>query len=213
MKKYTWLFVIVAVIAFVLLYKFGPFSSVKGNISYKEIHYEYKPEIGGSVWLYKYSKDSDFRIVSTDIDGNFVIDNLAAGDYLMITISMNKIGKSHDKYKELLNSSNALNTIFGFDITSFMSKEKREFFVADSIVSYYYEKIVEVSDNDNKNKFYDFVEKQQEAEKKQLEIAESILEEIPNNFPEYLGSSGGTAIDIRTVSVGFMGTANEVVHL
>lgn len=97
--------------------------TLTGNVYWKYNNYVgNKPDAGSKVKLYSLTdKDLIFE-TSTDVAGNFKIEDILPGKYFLIIKSGNTTDSPKDHLDNLLDNSEQIKSIFGFDIKKFTNK-------------------------------------------------------------------------------------------
>ncbi|MXN91792.1 hypothetical protein GR160_11200 [Flavobacterium sp. Sd200] len=124
MKKLVLLF---AATAFFTACKKDP-GSTSGNVYYKYNDYVgNKPDAGAEIKLYNLNKGAEPATyeATTDVQGNYKIENIVPGDYLLFTVSKATTASNAEILDQFVANSKDLKELFGGDIES-LSKDADE---------------------------------------------------------------------------------------
>lgn len=124
MKKLVLLF---AVAAFLTGCKKNP-GSVSGNVYYTYNDYVgNKPDAGCKILLYNLDKSAEPSLyeATTDVQGNYKVENVVPGNYLLISESKATTASSVDILDQFVANSNDLNELFGGNIAG-LAKDAQE---------------------------------------------------------------------------------------
>ena len=182
--------------------------SINGNVFWKYNDYVgNKPDAGSDVKLYSIAnKDSKFE-TTTDVSGNFKIEEIPPGKYFLIVQSKNTTDSPVNHLHNLFIYSENIKSIFGLDLNKF----KKEFEEINQIENK--NDNVEVKfDPDNPNAtsgIDDFEKNQNEINTKSL----NIISKFPSEFKTKLGFYTGydKSFDFNIVEIREGKSCNENV--
>lgn len=155
-----------------------------GNVYWKYNDYVgNKPDAGCEVKLYSLTENKiDFK-TTTDVSGNYKIDDIVPGKYFLIIKSKNTTDSPKDHLDNLLIYSQDLKKIFGLDINKF----KTEIEEVNSLENKYREALIASSDQ----KSYEGISKQMEVyhnlESQIMEKSADIISKFPAEFKTTVG--------------------------
>jgi hypothetical protein len=189
----------------------GDNGQLTGNVYWKYNNYVgNKPDAGSFVELYSIDTlRKDVRYETTcDVMGNFKLDKVITGWYLMIVHSENTTSSPNDQLQSLLYYSHHLSQLWGYDIYKSNESDLRQYRILDSL----YSRAIVANEKD-----YGSLSKKIDAyrkiEKQKIDVAGNIINKFPKEFCSKIGLYGlySKKINITTVKINEGKTANEVV--
>lgn len=201
----TKLLIIVILIAFTSCTK-KP-GSLTGNVFWKYNDYVgNKPDAGSDVKLYSLTnKETNFKTTS-DVSGNYKIEEITPGKYFLIVQSNNTTDSPQVLVSTILNNSSSLNFLFGFDEKKY-SKEINEI---KSLQEAYEQTLI---DNDQKyGGLENKIEKYEAIEKDINTKCMFLIAKFPTEFTSKIGIASGyneKSIDLNVIEISEGKTTNQ----
>lgn len=157
--------------------------SFTGNIYWKYNDYVgNKPDSGSKIKLYSETDKEIKYETTTDVLGNFKIEDVQPGRYFIVIQSNNTTDSPHEHLKNLLIYSEFLKDIFGFDSTKY-DKEISE-------INKLEDKYLDVIGESNQNKYGGLSKQIEIYDKIDSEIkdkSQNLISKFPEQFKRKLG--------------------------
>jgi hypothetical protein len=186
----------------------GECGSLAGVVYWKYNDYVgNKPDIGSEITLYSRDTIRDNLKYETNVDaqGNYKIEKVLPGRYLLIVQSKNATDCPEKHIKNLIRYSEEIKQLFDFDIYKYKT-QLDEIHKIDSIAS------VIISDKTSKyGGASSQLDKYYSTQKESRDIAEKLIESFPNSFTSKIGIYTGYsyALDISLIWIEETKTENK----
>jgi hypothetical protein len=180
-----------------------------GNVFWKYNDYVgNKPDAGSEVKLYSMINKENKYETSTDVSGNFKIEEIIPGKYFLIIQSSNTTDSPKDHLDNLLIYSEDLKNLFGFD----ESKYKKEIDEINQLQNTYQDVLTE----SDANKFGGLSNQMDKYEKIERDIKDktlNLISKFPQEFKEKLNLYTGydKSFKFTTIEIKEGKTSNENV--
>jgi hypothetical protein len=178
-----------------------------GNVFWKYNDYVgNKPDAGSEVKLYSMINKENKYETSTDVSGNFKIEEIIPGKYFLIIQSSNTTDSPKDHLDNLLIYSEDLKNLFGFD----ESKYKKEIDEINQLQNTYQDVLTE----SDANKFGGLSNQMDKYEKIERDIKDktlNLISKFPPEFKEKLNLYTGydKSFKFTTIEIKEGKTSNE----
>jgi len=187
----------------------GEYGSLAGVVYWKYNNYVgNKPDIGSEITLYSRDTIRDNLKYETNVDalGNYKIEKVLPGRYLLIVQSKNSTDCPEKHLENLIRYSSEIKQLFGFDINSYKT-QLDEINKIDSIHSV----IVFDKDYSKYGGLSQKIAKYTSIEKEKRDKAEKLIESLPNSFTSKIGIYTGYsyALDISLIWIEENKTENN----
>lgn len=175
--------------------------SVSGNVYYKYNNFVgNKPDAGASIKLFKAdeaAKGPNYE-TTTDVQGNYKIENVIPTEYLLMIQSKNTTAKDSEIFDQLIANSKEIKEVFGADIDA-IKKEIEEVNTLDVKASEAYSNAM--SDLSASGKKY--VTEYGSILKLRNEKVKAILAKLPADLQKHLGLANGVGqkIELKKLTV------------
>jgi hypothetical protein len=189
----------------------GDYGRITGNVYWKYNNFVgNKPDAGSEASLYSldtFRRDVSYK-ATCDVMGNFEINKILPGDYLLIVRSQNTTDSPDEHLDELLFYSDPLFKLFGYDISNENRDQIGEYGALDSLC---HEALM--AEDIEYGTFSKRYAEYQKLQKKKMELAEIIIGKFPIEFKSKIGLYSGYSkkLKFHKVTVDEAKTSNEII--
>lgn len=181
-----------------------------GNVYQKYNNYVgNKPDAGSEVKLYsKTNKETNYE-TTTDVSGNFKIEDIPPGKYFLIVQSENTTDSAEDHLDNLLIYSDDIKKVFGIDI----KKYKKEIDEITKLKDEYQRLLTDTSGGNSYEALTRQMDAYQKVESKIKENSLSLISKFPSEFKTKLGLLTGydNSFSFNNIEIKEAKTANQNV--
>lgn len=189
----------------------GDYGQFSGNVYWKYNNYVGdKPDAGSDILLQAIDtlrQHLKYQAVC-DVTGNFKIEAVLPGWYLMVTRSHNTTSAPIDLLDELVYYSDYLNKIYGYDIAASNISKLEEMKTLDSIYSGIFDDY-DVLHND----LYKGLKAREKINQQKNDIASGIIKNLPSEFASKLQVYGlyNRKIELALIKIDEGKTTNKII--
>jgi len=189
----------------------GDYGQLTGNVYWKYNNYVgNKPDAGSAISLYSIDtlrKGVKYE-TACDVMGNFKLDKVITGWYLIIVHSENTTSSPDDQLRNLLNYSYYLSQLWDYNIEKSNENDLNQYRTLDSLYS-----DALLSDEKKYGSLSNKMDTYRKIEKQKMDLAENILKKFPKGFASKIGLHGpfSNKVHLTTVKINEGKTTNEVI--
>ena len=189
----------------------GDYGQLSGNVYWKYNNFiGNKPDAGSKITMYSLDtlRKEVFYETTCDVTGNFKLEKVLPGEYLLVVNSKNTTNSPAEHLDELRTYSYEISELFDYNIYKENESELNEYNTLDSIYNAtqyrYYSKTSDYLKSYEQNK---------KLENQKMNMAEKIIEKIPLNIRSKIGlySSYSNKIDLSNITIDENKTTNKII--
>ena len=173
--------------------------SISGNVSYKYNDYQgNKPDVGSIIRLYNVDKSENPAKYETtaDLQGNYKIENVIPGDYLLITESKNTNTEFNDLLSQFTTKGKDVQAIFGTD-TDKLAANSLALTNLEGKLNEAYSKAMSIGEQKYFDEYSAINKKKIAAEK---EVYDKLSADLKSFFPASVGYD--QKLEVKKITIG-----------